>query len=288
MTSNYLSHDEFMPYAPDELGASVHVHHCRLGKGKNKMYVTRNQDGSVIAFCHHCTASGFHRSSTSLRPTNSHHVGASVQLSSVQSSARGAGTTQGQAFGIPQDCEGRAGHWPREALEWITKYLTEEQVNNSPLCFSPKESGIIFPTVNADYPHTIVGFQIRKFPASEPKYLTNKNKSLGLDIPIDPFYTSFSDTLVVTEDWISAYKAALAGYEGLPLLGSNMRESQFSHVVNRQYKRYVIALDNDNPMIRRQQRILETRFSGYGPTLLLKLTKDLKEFSLVDIKDLIE
>jgi hypothetical protein len=93
---------------------------------------------------------------------------------------------------------------------------------------------------------------------------------------------------VVTEDWISAYKAALAGYEGVPLLGSNMRESQFMHILTHKYDRYVIALDNDNPLIRRQQRYLDTRFSAYGNTLLLKLTKDLKEFSLVDIKDLIE
>lgn len=281
--TNKLSHDEFVPCAPEQPG-SVHVHHCKQGPGKNKMYVTRLDNGNIIAFCHHCNSSGFYGIRNNANAANSTDASSHIRVSSFQ----GKGGYGSAPFSIPSDSEGKALVWPKEPLDWARQYLTLDQLSDSPLTYSACEQALIFPMINADYPHTLVGFQLRKFPESEPKYLTNRNNSLALDTPIDPFYTALSKTLVITEDWISAYKAALAGYEGLPLMGANLRESQFVHLLKFKYERYVIALDNDNPLIRRQQRTLDTRLSGYAPTLLLKLTKDLKEYSLDDIKDLIE
>lgn len=281
--TNKLSHDEFVPHAPETPG-SVHVHHCKQGPGKNKMYITRLENGNIIAFCHHCNSSGFSGVSNNTRSADRSDAGSHIRISSFQ----GKGGSGSAHFSIPTDAEGRALAWPREVLEWGQRYLTADQLSDSPLTYSAREQALVFPMVNADHPHTLVGFQLRHFPERDPKYLTNRNNSLALDTPIDPFYTAFSKTLVITEDWISAYKAALAGYEGLPLLGANLRESQFVHLLKFKYERYVIALDNDNPLIRRQQRTLDTRLSGYAPTLLLKLTKDLKEYSLDDIKDMIE
>lgn len=280
--TNKLSHDEFVPYAPEEPG-QVHVHHCKQGHGKNKLYIRRCDNGNIIAFCHHCNSSGFYGVRNNAMSTEQKDANSHLRISSFQ----GKGGSGSAPFSIPADAEGRAVVWPKEPLDWARQYLTLDQLSDSPLTYSAREQALVFPMVNADHPHTLVGFQLRHFPERDPKYMTYKNNSLGIDCPIDPFYTSFSKTLVITEDWISAYKAALAGYEGLPLLGSNMKEAQLVHILQRKYERYVIALDNDNPLIRRQQRTLETRLSGYGPTLLLKLTKDLKEYSLDDIKDLL-
>ena len=282
MTNNYLPYDDFVPYAPKEPG-QVHVHHCKQGHGKNKLYIRRCDNGNIIAFCHHCHSSGFYSSHHNL-PSNGSSYPETDGNVSRNSDTAGSGR---DSFSIPADCEGRAGYWPNEALTWITKYLTPDQVSDSPLTYSPSKRGIIFPLINEYYPHTLVGWQLRSFPEKEPKYMTYKNKSIGLDIPVSPFYTAFSDTLVITEDWISAYKIGLAGYEGVPILGSSMKQTQFQHCIAREYKRYVIALDNDNPHVRREQRYLLTRFSAYAPTLLLKLSKDLKEYSLDDIKDLL-
>ena len=283
MTNNLLSDDEFVPFAPAEPGY-VWVHHCKQGPRKNKLIVTRNENGTIIAFCHHCNASGFYGVRGNATSTHTHHDHSDVRLFSVQGKG---GLRGGSAFSIPADCEGQPGQWGTEALVWARRYLTDEQIADSPLTYSPKEGAIIFPMINADHPHSLVGFQLRKFPESDPKYLTNKNNSLGVDIPLDPFYTVRSTTCVLTEDWISAYKAALAGYEGVPLMGSNLRESQFLHLLRNKYQRFVIALDNDNPLIRRQQRALDTRLSSYAPTLLLRLPRDLKEYSLDEIRDLI-
>lgn len=283
MINNILSEEEFLPFAPETPGF-VWVHHCKQGPRKNKLIVTRNENGTVIAFCHHCNASGFHGVHGNRAATHTDHANSDVRLFSVQ----GKGGLRSTPFSIPADCEGLPGQWGTEALAWARKYLTDEQIADSPLTYSPKQEAIIFPMINMDHPHTLVGYQLRKFPETEPKYLTNKNNSIGVDIPLDPFYTVRSGTCVLTEDWVSAYKAGLAGYEGVPLMGSNLRESQFLHLLRNKYQRYVIALDNDNPLIRRQQRALDTRLSSYAPTLLLRLPNDLKEYTLDEIKDLID
>lgn len=270
-----LDPSDYVPYAPSEPGRTVRRHHCKGGKGKDKLYITRKKDGSIVAFCHHCHAGG----------------GAGVSELQGQSSGgyglrtTGSGNAQIKSstgvFAIPADCQGNTDKWGREALEWAEQYLTEYQINASPLSYSDREGAIIFPFVTDT---DMVMYQARYFPAREPKYMTYWNHNT------DRHYNPMgdSDTLVITEDWISAYKAVLAGYSAFPLAGSHLSRGSMGKLIARDYRRYVIALDNDNPAIRREQRRLEREFSIYAPTLVLKLTKDLKCFNLPDIQDLIE
>jgi len=283
--ANYLTHDEFVPYAPDELGKEIHIHHCKSGRGNDKLYIKRNQDGSIVAFCHHCTTGGRYSDKSYLSSAYSEDADSHLSLSILQ----GGGGSRVAPFSIPSDSEGQPSKWGSEALAWARQYLSDDEIRDSPLCWSDQKEAIVFPLISDDHPSTLVGMQLRPFPAKDVKYLTYMNKSLGNDVSITPFYIgSRSDTLVITEDWISAYKAALAGYEGVPLLGSNMQPHQFRESVRGQYKRYVVALDNDKPAIRSTQRKLYTRFSAYGDTMLLLLDKDLKTFNLEEIKERVE
>lgn len=270
-----LDPSDYMPYAPSEPGRTVRRHHCKGGKGKDKLYITRKEDGSIVAFCHHCHAGGgagvaVNNNLSNLRSS----VGA------VFSGASKAGSNVG-VFAIPADCQGNTDKWGREALEWAEQYLTKEQIDDSPLSYSDKDGAIIFPFVTDT---DMVMYQARYFPVREPKYMTYWNHNT--DRHYDPMGNS--DTLVITEDWISAYKAVLAGYSAFPLAGSHLSRGSMAKLVARDYRRYVIALDNDNPAVRREQRRLEREFTMYAPTLVLKLTKDLKCFNLPDIKDLID
>lgn len=270
-----LDPSDYMPYAPSEPGRTVRRHHCKGGKGKDKLYITRKEDGSIVAFCHHC------------------HAGGGTSVSELQSESSGeyglrttgSGNAQvkngNRVFAIPADCQGNTDKWGREALEWAEQYLTSDQINDSPLSYSDKDGAIIFPFVTDT---DMVMYQARYFPAREPKYMTYWNHNT--DRQYNPMGNS--DTLVLTEDWISAYKAVLAGYSAFPLAGSHLSRGSMAKLIARDYRRYVIALDNDKPAVRREQRRLEREFSMYAPTLVLKLTKDLKCFNLPDIQDLIE
>lgn len=277
-----LDPSDYMPYAPSEPGRTVRRHHCKGGKGKDKLYITRKEDGSIVAFCHHCHAGG----------------GAGVSELQGESSGGYGSRTVGSGnakvkngnvvFAIPADCQGNTDKWGREALEWAEQYLTKEQIDDSPLSYSDREGAIIFPFVTDT---DMVMYQARYFPVREPKYMTYWNHNT--DRQYDPIGSHVnvlreSSTLVVTEDWISAYKAVLAGYEAFPLAGSHLSRGSMGKLIARDYRRYVIALDNDNPAVRREQRRLERELSIYAPTLVLKLTNDLKCFNLPDIQDLIE
>lgn len=270
-----LDPSDYMPYAPSEPGRTVRRHHCKGGKGKDKLYITRKEDGSIVAFCHHCHAGGGTSVSELQGESSSQHDSGFVAGRATK--VRGSSTV----FAIPADCQGNTDKWGREALEWAEQYLTSDQINDSPLSYSDKDGAIIFPFVTDT---DMVMYQARYFPVREPKYMTYWNHNT--DRHYDPM--GVSDTLVITEDWISAYKAVLAGYSAFPLAGSHLSRGSMGKLIARDYRRYVIALDNDNPAVRREQRRLEREFSMYAPTLVLKLTKDLKCFNLPDIKDLID
>lgn len=270
-----LDPDDYIPYAPTELGKTVRRHHCRGGRGKDKLYITRKEDGTIAAFCHHCHASG--RTSVA-DAQGTDYISGSVYSNSNRKSEASRGNKN---FAIPHDCEGNTDKWGAEALEWAEQYLTKDEIDDSPLSYSVKEGALIFPFVTDS---DMVMYQARYFPVREPKYMTYWNPNA--DRQYNPM--GQSDTLVITEDWISAYKCTLAGYAAYPLAGSHLSKPSLAGIIARDYGRYVVALDNDNPAVRKEQRRLERELSAYAPTLVLKLTKDLKCYGLPDIKDLID
>lgn len=273
--TNKLDPDDYIPYAPMELGKTVRRHHCRVGKGKDKLYITRKEDGTIAAFCHHCHARG----RTSVADTQgTDYIPGSIHSAHGRKAEVGSGN---KSFSIPTDCEGNTDKWGTKALEWAEQYLTKDEIDDSPLSYSAKEGAIIFPFVTDS---DMVMYQARYFPGREPKYMTYWNPNA--DRQYNPI--GLSNTLVITEDWISAYKCTLAGYAAYPLAGSHLSRGSMAMLIDRRYARFVVALDNDNPAVRKEQRGLERELSAYAPTLVLKLAKDLKCYGLADIKDLID
>ena len=54
-----LSRSEFVPYAPKDRGGQTHIHHCKQGHNNDRLYIRRNEDESIVAYCHHCGKSGY-------------------------------------------------------------------------------------------------------------------------------------------------------------------------------------------------------------------------------------
>lgn len=51
----YQKYNHLFPSEP----GTIHTHHCKEGVRNDSFYITRNQDMSVVAFCHHCQESGY-------------------------------------------------------------------------------------------------------------------------------------------------------------------------------------------------------------------------------------
>ena len=59
--SDRLKRDDFVDSAPNVRGEQVHIHHCKGGKNNDKLYIRRNEDDSIVAYCHHCNQRGYAR-----------------------------------------------------------------------------------------------------------------------------------------------------------------------------------------------------------------------------------
>ena len=60
-TSNqWLNPSDYVDMAPESPG-TVNIFHCKQGPGNDRLYITRKEDGNIVAYCHHCGSRGAHR-----------------------------------------------------------------------------------------------------------------------------------------------------------------------------------------------------------------------------------
>ena len=157
----YLNEDEFMPFAGSlKLGETVKVEHCKPGKAK--LYITRKENNAgIVAYCHHCGKRGFVANPDV--PSGENKETMRATYSSVEH--------EHGKYSLPTDSEGRSARWPIEARRWAEQYLTEPELDSSPLCYSESKGGLVFPLFSHG---DLIGYQVRKFPEDPngPKYLT--------------------------------------------------------------------------------------------------------------------
>lgn len=261
-----LDPDCYLPYAADlGIGQEIRVEHCK--PGKRKLYIKRKSDG-IVAHCFHCGSSG----RTSTDP---------VEDMADPAGCSDAGSyASGPSFRLPADSEGRPQEWPHEAREWLTWYLTDEQITDSPFCYSAEKGGIVFPF---NCGGELAGYQVRHFPAKSPKYLTYRDKSKQ---GIDPYLHEDCEDIVLVEDMVSAYKAYLAGFNTAPLMGTTLTKERFTAIVN-DFDRVTVALDNDNNQVRKLQAKLVRDLSAYCAVKSVLLDRDLKEYDLEMIREIL-
>lgn len=261
-----LDPDCYLPYASElGIGDEIRVEHCK--PGKRKLYIKRNSDG-IVAHCFHCGDSG--RTSTDSVEADSDAPGS---YDAVRSSS-------GASFRLPSDSDGRPKEWPSEAREWLGQYLTEEQTQDSPFCYSEEKGGIVFP-FNCD--GELAGYQVRHFPAQSQKYMTYRDKSKQT---VDPYRVSWDKDVVLVEDMVSAYKAYLAGFNAVPLMGTTLTKERFWSIVG-DFDHVIVALDNDNNQVRKLQAKLVRDLSAYCTVKSVLLEKDIKTYSIEDIREVL-
>lgn len=59
MPKGKLDLRDWIDHVPEVAGKTVNIYHCKKGKGNDRLYITRNTDGTAVAYCHHCDQSGW-------------------------------------------------------------------------------------------------------------------------------------------------------------------------------------------------------------------------------------
>lgn len=277
----WLHKDEFVPHASSIVGEEVHVHHCKEGHGNDRLYIRRNTDGSIIAFCHHCHSSGFSTADSDFEAREGAEADSRRSESERDHTVRSA---DGSAFSLPNDITGDFGQFGIECQQYLRRYFEGDAITRSPLCWSERGGSLILPVYCAD---GLLLYQERAFPerADTPKYQTWRNPGFTNQVSNTPFEAG-NTTLVYTEDWLSAYQwTQVDGVSGMPLLGTHLSKAQALQALD--FDRVYVHLDNDNPDVRRAQVRHVFTLSKYKPAKNIWTDKDPKEFSPAELEALL-
>jgi hypothetical protein len=275
----YLQPDEYMPDAPDEVGATVRVSHDGCGDTRGRLYITRKQDGSgsgrpyVLAYCHNCGLGGrsvprSFRSSGALR-------NAGIQVPSAP-----------EVLALPKGVEFDSSRWPYEVQGWLRRYGIDLTSTHPYLAYDPASESLILAAWSSD---GLEGYQARSFRKGwdGPKYLTYRKRDAKLPQRVG----NVGDLAVICEDTVSALKVAQTGIAtGIPMWRAPADSDRLLEL-SKEYGKIVVWLDNDNPLVRRNALALARRLRAYNRQVEVELGRsdpkhqtDLKDYLLTKRK----
>lgn len=220
------------------IGKQIHVNHedCSAGyDSKKRLYILNT--GNVVLFkCHHCGESGYLRTERKTYRASDlvgHQVG-KEDTTATKHKLRGK---YAEAVDISDG--------PAAAKLWVYSYgFTDEDCKLYGI--KADEYGIYLPVY--DMGGALVTLQVRVLNGL-PKYVTENYLSdqvIGLVRPNRPEYKLEHQTTILTEDIMSAYKIASAGYYAIPLLGTSVSSLLLERVNDVTSRVNVgIWLDND-------------------------------------------
>lgn len=291
---DYLSYDEFVPYAPSKAGETTNIHHCKTGRNNDRLYITRKEDGiTIVAYCHHCGRRGISKLDG---PRNISHF-------------RKTGDRLGKnnkSLTLPWDFDKEFNKWPQPARAWILKYgITEEEVRGNNLGFSKYFGRVVLPTFSTS--GTLVQYQTRRIDGISPtvarestrKYETYARKDLShferLFVPRNNRHSLLGSTPVslhsvccIVEDTLSAIKCNRI-IDTIALNGTNLDLDSIL-LLNKYYNNYIIYLDNDNNQVKKTQTRLKKRIdlTCKGVCNIVYEDRDPKELSMRELKEVLK
>ena len=236
----HIRQDEFMPDAPDRAGtARINHKSCPAGEDiRRRLYVTRKEDGNVIAYCHNCSNSGFHGSASRFRRNP-------VDVPLVESEEK--------ELIMPEYMRNDKNYWPKEMIAWLIECGIPLQIAQEyGICYDSKRHRVVIPKLNKD--GTLVQYQSRRLvDDGSPKYLTNKLKHEYIHDPIGPG----GSTCIIVEDMISSIRLAMLGYDAVPLFTDTMDSESMLTLVGK-YDKIYVWLDNDSVVVDRHADVIVT------------------------------
>ena len=247
-----------------------HMHNSPDCTGRsNSMIVERRHDGAISIHCFRCGCTGYYGSKTTLKSTqNGGSVGTYVE---------GERTKYSQ----PEDCTTELNDWPSAARIFVNKAgLTKDEVETNGISWSGSLGRVVIPCgVEGD---SVASFQTRKILKTDekPKYLTYRNKNMPYVIDT----TTNSDTLVLVEDALSAIRVGRI-LPALALLGVKLRSDHMRYIQYKNYKDFIVFLDDDNYLVKKAQLSIKKQLDKVGTCRIIHSDgRDPKEFSHADLE----
>lgn len=267
----YLRKEEFVPYASDVVGKEVRAYHCTTGKGKDKLFIKRCEDGSIVAHCKHCGATGFYKAGKRVRHYTElkRPVKTPVKVS--------------KDVYFPLDGLSDIHDWPKEARVYLLKYgISLKEIENYGITYSPSRGRLIFPIITRGEK---TGYAARRVLERDerPKWLlfdSSDNHYI-----LCPFHLLYSDTAIIVEDYISGIKCSRFA-DTYVVLGTSVSR-QLYHELKSSYKRFYIFLDNDNPKVKVTQKKIRVELEPYGEVTIIRSDKDPKEHNMSELSSLL-
>lgn len=246
------------PMAVDE---QVNVHHCKEGRGNDRLYIKRTRNGWVFN-CFHCGESGGIMEggakgslpNPSIRPSRGHDT-----------------HTDGKK--LPRDVTGVWSDFSIEARVWLGRYLSIQEVKDNGILFSPSLQRVVLPVYHDG---SLVGYQTRRLLDRDtyPKYLTFTSSPDDYWFHVHP-HAGGGDCVVLVEDMLSAIKCSRY-MSSAALFGVSIKDSLLARLV-RHHSKFLIFLDYDNVQVKAAARKLKKRLDIFGECGIIDLGTDPKD-----------
>ena len=280
MKKQYLNTEEYLPLAPETEG-QVHVNHdeCEAGRDtKKRLYIRRLEDGTVLAYCHHCSKSGrYIPSAFKIRKSV-------VSSTSTSKEPARDSTSSKLTVSLPSDYEPDPREWPVQARAWCYKGgLTDEDIKFGRLGYSDFYKRIILPAFDAD---GITMYQLRRIfdTDTKPKYISygmGKSSLLVLD------RSKCMGSVAIVEDVLSGVRVSKFT-PALVLLGSHLHDKHIEYILSNKINNIYIFLDNDNPIIKSKALTMKQKLDMIvDKVTITKTDKDPKEYSDKELQEIL-
>ena len=260
---NLWKFENFFPEA-----GTIHIHHCKSGLGNDRFYLTRQADGSVLGFCHHCGEGGRANPKPGFTPPpNGQKVTKDVfktfKIPTLDEWETNPAWEQPEFSDLSKEFR----YW------WLSNGLNVADVKG----FGVKHLHGRLPAIPMrGTSGELVGLAIRPLRDTMPKWIVAGSKYLAPFSHHGSFCGKLVDKLVITEDIISAMRCSKHA-TALPLLGTNLSDKHINFIVSHPSP-VLVWLDNDNPDVVKKARAMYARIAGWKACSLFSAAREAKHF----------
>jgi len=250
--------------APSNIGQQIHINHTGCSSGedtKRRLYIKRT-DKCLIAYCHHCNESGFVKDTTERLSTWTHKATAPAATKNNKP-ILAALTTEGKVWLHNNYCN------------------TEDKLFSGVV---GEQSKVALTLCNPQGEQ--VGWQVRNLlPNAIPKYTTYYNNTEHKGDP--SWFHIESKTLVITEDYLSAYRVHKnTGFSSVALLRTSISDRTLMQIHDLNFQAVIIWLDPDEAGIQGAKKAYK-KLNHFLPTTTMVAiygcSKEPKEYTPAEL-----
>lgn len=282
--SKLLPYKDFVSFAPVNTGVTRIRHETDYCTGRSKsLKIERTDDGGISAICFRCGRSGHCSGDPYVRlaaKINTKAGGLGGNEVNGKPSSHIRNKFSFAWYSLPRGATQDVDSWPLEARYWAKRSLSDHDIKRLGLCYDPGQKRVCIPLPVSNPTRT--GYLARAvMPDDEgPKYVAHLH-------PEDDFilYTDKGTREVVfVEDYLS-YLQVSQVCSCICLMGTTISTRNLIYAID--YDRFIVWLDNDNPIVKMLQVKLQDRLSAFGECVIYKGT-DPKKYSVFEIYNVVK